>query len=293
MKIAINTPNGNIGRPLVNQLLDAGQELILLTRSPAKAKPLADRGATVHEGTLDDEAFVVGATRGADVLFWLSPGDYSVADFPAYQENMSNICRKAVTDNKIPRVMTLSSVGAHLTSGTGPILGLGNLERMLDQTSSKLTHVRPNDFMENFLLSLQTIASHGSIFLPIPGTVAYDMIATRDIAKVCADRLLDENWDKRTVIELAGPSLISYAAAASEIGKAIGKEVKHIEVTDTDFKNAMAQFGVGESAAKAFLEMYDGFKSGKIRHETTPQRTSTTFEWFARNVIKPAMASMG
>lgn len=47
MKIAINTPNGNIGRSLANHLLDAGQELVLLTRSPEKTKPLADRGATV------------------------------------------------------------------------------------------------------------------------------------------------------------------------------------------------------------------------------------------------------
>ena len=119
MKIVINTPNGNIGRPLVNQLLDAGQELILLTRSPGKIQPLADRGATVREGDLLDEAFVVQATKDVDVLFWLSPADPRVTDFRGYQDQIAQICTKAVTANKIPRVMTLSSVGAQLSAGTG------------------------------------------------------------------------------------------------------------------------------------------------------------------------------
>ena len=248
MKIAINTPNGNIGRPLANQLLDAGQELVLLTRNPDKTKPLADRGATVHEGDLVDEVFVVRATKGVDVLFWLSPGDYSAADFRGYQDKIAQICRKAVTENKIPRVMTLSSVGAQLDAGTGPILGLGTLERMLDQADSKVTHVRPNYFMENLLQSLESIATDGMIYLPFPGSIGYDMIATPDVAQLCGDRLLDKNWDKRTIIELAGPERVSHDAAAAAIGKAIGKEVKHIEIGDADFRGAMAKYGVNDSA---------------------------------------------
>ncbi|UCE63796.1 MAG: NAD(P)H-binding protein [Nitrospirota bacterium] len=292
MTIAINTPNGNIGHPLALQLLDAGQKLILLTRSPDKTKSLADRAATVHEGDLLDEAFVVHATKGADVLFWLSPADPRVTDFRGYQDNIAQICIKAVTTNKISHVMTLSSVGAQLTEGTGPILGLGILERMLDKTDSKLTHVRPNYFMENLLQSLDTIAANGMIYLPFPGSIPFDMIATPDIAKACGERLLEENWDKRTIIELAGPKSVSHDSAAATIGKAIGKEVQYIEIDDADFKAAMAKYGVSDSASDVFLEMYDGFKKGTIRHETTPQRTSTTFEWFATNVIKPAIASM-
>lgn len=293
MKIVINTPNGNIGRPLAKQLLDAGQELILLTRSPDKTKPLAERGATVYEGDLSDEAFVVHATRNVDVLFWLSPADPRVADFRGYQEKLAQICTKAVTANQIPRVMTLSSAGAHLTAGTGPILDLGKLERMLDQTNAKVTHIRPNYFMENFLHSLASIATEGRLYLPFPGSVACDMIATRDIAKGCGDRLLEENWEKRTVIELAGPESVTHHAAAAAISRAIGKEVKHIEIGDAEYRGAMAKNGVSESASEVFLEMYHGFKDGTIQHETPPQRTATTFEWFATNVIKPAIATGG
>jgi putative NADH-flavin reductase len=43
MKIAINTPTGNIGRTLAANLLDSGEELVLLTRSPEKTKAFAGR----------------------------------------------------------------------------------------------------------------------------------------------------------------------------------------------------------------------------------------------------------
>lgn len=292
MKIAINTPNGNIGRVLANHLLDAGQELVLLTRSPEKAKPLADRGAIVHEGTLDDEAFVIRATQGVDTLFWLMPGNYAAADFRGEQTKMARIGTAAVTENVIPRVMSLSSAGAHLSAGTGPIMGLHDFETMIDATAAKTTHLRPNSFMENFLQSLPTIASDGMIYLPLPGSTAFPIIATSDIAKVAADRILDENWDKRTVIELAGPEQVSHDTAAATIGAALGREVKHMQVGAADFRGAMAQFGVSDSAADCFLEMYDGFTKGVIVHETNPKITTTTFETFVANVIKPALEGM-
>ncbi len=292
MKIAINTPNGNIGRALADHLLDAGQELVLLTRSPDKIKPLAERGAIVHEGTLDDEAFVLRATKSVDTLFWLVPANYAAQDFRGEQKKLGHVGAKVVTENRIPRVMTLSSAGAHLAGGTGPIMGLHDFEKMIDETAAKATHLRPNYFMENFLQSLPTIASDGRIYLPIPGSTTFPMIATADIAKAAADRILDTNWDKRTVIELAGPEDVSHDAAAANIGSVIGKDVEHMQIGEADFRGAMAQFGVSDSAADCFLEMYDGFTKGIIVHESSPRTTGTTFESFAKNVIKPALAGL-
>ena len=169
MKIAINTPNGNIGRPLVNYLLDAGQDLILLTRSPEKTQSFAARGATIKKGSLEDQGFVISATAGVDVLFWVSPSDLRAPDFRKYQDASAKMCTMAVTENRIPHVMTISSVGAQLGGGTGPIAGLGKFERMLDKTDAKVMHVRPNNFMENLLESVEPIAKDGIIFPAVSG----------------------------------------------------------------------------------------------------------------------------
>ena len=41
MTILINTPNGNIGRPLAEALLAAGESLVLIQRDPSKVADLA------------------------------------------------------------------------------------------------------------------------------------------------------------------------------------------------------------------------------------------------------------
>ena len=61
------------------------------------------------------------------------------------------------------------------------------------------------------------------------------------------------------------------------IGKVLGKDVKHMQVGEADFRGAMSQFGVSDSAADCFLEMYDGFAKGRIVHESTPRPTATTW----------------
>ena len=44
MTILINTPNGNIGRPLAEALLAAGESLVLIQRDASKVADLAARG---------------------------------------------------------------------------------------------------------------------------------------------------------------------------------------------------------------------------------------------------------
>ena len=63
MSIVITTPTGHIGSKLAEKLLDAGAEVTLLARNPDKVAGFAARGAKVAQGSLEDEAFVVAATR--------------------------------------------------------------------------------------------------------------------------------------------------------------------------------------------------------------------------------------
>ena len=65
-----------------------------------------------------------------------------------------------------------------------------------------------------------------------------------------------------------------------------------MQVGEADFRGAMAQFGVSDSAADCFLEMYDGFARGRVVHETDPRTTATTFETFVESVLAPALGAM-
>ena len=62
MRIVVTTPTGHIGGTVARHLLDASATVVLLARDAGKVAALTDRGATVHEGSLDDEAYVIRST---------------------------------------------------------------------------------------------------------------------------------------------------------------------------------------------------------------------------------------
>ena len=63
---------------------------------------------------------------------------------------------------RVPRVVTLSSVGADLPTGTGPILGLRAMEERFNQIPGiHIVHLRPGYFLENVLPNIGLIKSAG------------------------------------------------------------------------------------------------------------------------------------
>jgi len=294
MKIAVSTPTGNVGRALTGHLLDAGAEVVLLVRNADKVKEFAERGAKVHVGNLEDADFVARATKGVDVLFWLTPPNMATDDFRGHQNQMGNVAIRAIRQNNIPRVVNLSSVGAQHENGTGPIAGLHDIEKKLDQSGAHVTHLRPTFFMENLFMMAETMAKDGAAYFPVRGSAKMEMIATRDIAKAAAERILDASWTGRSVIELLGPGEQTFEGAAKTLGKALGKDVNYVTTTFEQTREALVGMGIRPKTADLFCEMYKAFDAGMVVPEAPAKakRTATTLETFATQVFRPGVEAM-
>ena len=118
------------------------------------------------------------------------------------------------------------------------------------------------------------------------------MIATADIAKAAADRILDATWTGRSVIEIVGPEELTFEGAARTLGAAVGKELKHVTTTPEQTREAMIGMGLSANVADTMLEMYGAFTDGTVAPEGGPQQTETTLKTFAEKVFRPAMESM-
>lgn len=293
MRIAITTPTGNIGRRLTNLLLDeGGHEIILLARTPDKLKEEQARGAKVVQGDLEDAAYVKKATQGADALFFLCPPKFDVPDYRAYYGKIAKAGADVVKANKIKHTVFLSSIGAHLSKGTGPILGLYDAEKTFAQVAPGLTHLRPAWFMENHLSNLDTIKNMNSIFMPVSGDITLPMIATADIAERAARVITRPVPSQPKILALHGPKDYSFDECARIISQGIGKEVSHVQVTPAQAKEALIGMGATEGVADAMLEMYAGLQAGKITDEVkrSPETTTpTTFETFVKDLLAPAL----
>lgn len=284
---------GHIGNALADRLLARGVKVRAVARQRDKLETLVRRGASAHAGTLEDTAFVTEALHGADAAFLMTPPNYGAPDMRAEQRRLSGSLIEAVKLSGIKRVVALSSIGAGLPSGTGPIAGLHEFENALRAVNGlSAVILRPTYFMENHLGAIGLIQHAGINGGAIRPDARLPMVATRDIAAVAAEVLSAPTFTGISVREVLGSREYSMQEATTILGQAIGKpDLVYAPFSDADFKKGLIDVGFSADAADKFVEMSAAFSAGIIQKtatRTAANTTTTTLEQFAQDVFAPA-----
>ena len=279
--------NGNITSKLAKRLLGQGKKVKVIGRDAARLKSLKDAGAELAVGSTTDAAFLAQAFRGADGVYAMIPPDYSSPDHRTYQNAVGEAIAQAIVKSGVKHVISLSSTGASLAGGTGPIAGLHDQEERLKKLSGvNILHLRPAYFMENHLHAIGLIKALGVY----PGMTAPDvpmvMIATQDIAAFAAKELVQPTIKGQGVRLLTGPREYTMSDAARIFGAAVSKpDLKYVKSDPAQAKAGMVQAGFSQNVADLFEEMSNAFSSGLIKPglEKEPVvKGSTTLEEFAK-----------
>lgn len=295
MKIAITTPTGHVGRAVVDYLLDFGGDIRvkLLGRRPEKMREFIRRGAEFGTGSQDDVDFLSRETEGCNALFWVTPPGHGSDDVRAFQNRLAKTAATAIRVNRIPRVVNLSSIGADLESGAGPVSGLHDVEELLNEAVRDITHLRPGFFFENLLWQVDSLRKWGRISLPLSGTTRYPMLAARDIGRAAAGRLVNPSWTGHNICELHGPVDLSFDEVAKILADVMGRKIVYIKCDSREMRQYLIDNGISENAADLLVEMYAAAESGKMKTLEPPSEsttTSTTLEEFARETLLPLMS---
>lgn len=255
---------GHVGSVAAKELLAKKKPVKVIVRDAQKGEAWKKLGAEVAVGTLEDGSFLTKALQGAQGFFTLVPPKFDAPDFFAYQKKVSDVIAQAVAAAGVPHVVMLSSVGADLEKGTGPIKGLHYLEEALRKTKTTLTAIRAGYFQEN-VGNVLGAAKQMGIFpnLGGPADYAFPMIATKDIGRLVAESLLKKPAQSE-IVDLHGPSY-STRQAAELLGQALGKPLKIVDVPAAGRVDALKQAGFNDDIARTFAEMYEGFEKGIIR----------------------------
>ncbi|HEY7527855.1 MAG TPA: NAD(P)H-binding protein [Candidatus Deferrimicrobiaceae bacterium] len=281
---------GNVGSKIAEALLAAGEPVRVIGRERVRLGPYAARGAEPWPGDIGDGAFLERAFTGTRGAFVLIPPRYDAPDFRGYQSRIVDTLVAVVSKAHVPRVVALSSIGAHLSEGTGPILGLHELEAKLHGLrDTAVVCLRPGYFMENHLWSIPVIRAQGVNGGALRGDVPIPMIATKDIGEAAARLLREGTFTGHTIRYLLGPRDLTMSEATRVLGEAIGKPgLKYVEFPEEETRKAMTGMGMSRSAVDAMVEMERSLGGGRIR--PTQQRnadntTSTPLEEFAKTVF--------
>jgi uncharacterized protein YbjT (DUF2867 family) len=285
MNIVVTTPTGHIGNKLASILLDRKSDVTLIARHPEKVKDLASRGAKVIAGQHSDPRVVEQAVRGANALFWLTPSEITSHDPLGTARRMAEAGASVIRKHPDLHVVQLSSAGAFLPSGTGPIVGLYETEEKFRAAGKNIVSLRPNEFMENVFFSLPTIIGQDSIFTSIPGSVKAPFVATQDIAEIAAEFLL-KPIDGHHVVDIVGPQEISFDEWARIAGQAIGKKIRVVTVPGDKLKAAMSQGGMSPEMAALLVEMEEAYPKIQGQFKGEQKRIGkVTLSQFARDVF--------
>ena len=254
---------GHVGSVVATRLLSMKEKVKVIVRDAAKGKAWSAKGAEVAMGSLQDSAFLTLALKGAKGFFTLLPPDMAPPDIYATQKRGADAIAQAVAAAKVPHVVMLSSVGADLESGTGPIVGLHYLEGALRKTNTKLTAIRASYFQENVGMSLGPAKQSGIVPSFAPADAPMPMVATRDIGELAAKCLLAPPA-KSEVVDMQGPAY-TMRQIAEKIGTALGKKLQVVEIPQAGWHDAMKQAGMPEHVIGPYVDMYTGFGSGAIK----------------------------
>jgi uncharacterized protein YbjT (DUF2867 family) len=290
---AILGASGNTGHVVAKTLLERGQKVRAIGRNATHLQPLAALGAEVFVSDVTDAAALTKAFQDADSAYVMIPPNPGSSDALAYENRAGDAIATAVRSTRVKNIVSLSSIGADKPSGTGPVVGLYNLEQKLNRVDTiNVLHLRAGSFMENTLGQAGAIRMMGSAMGPIRPDLKLPMIAARDIGAAVADALLQLAFHGKQIQELHGQRDLDYSEVATIIGKAIGKpKLAYVQAPDDQLRAAMVQMGMSGNFAGLMLEMAAALNSGYMRAlepRTARNTTPTSFETFVAQVFVPA-----
>jgi uncharacterized protein YbjT (DUF2867 family) len=123
------------------------------------------------------------------------------------------------------------------------------IEGHLEGSGVTWTHLRPSQFMSEYLRERPTIVADSAFFLPLEDTKLAP-VDIEDIAKA-AFALLHTSGHQGKRYEMTGPEALSMTEIAEQISLALGKTVRYVNVTPAERKRALLAAGVPAYIADA------------------------------------------
>jgi uncharacterized protein YbjT (DUF2867 family) len=284
---------GNTGSVVAENLLARGEKVRGIGRDKEKLAKLAAKGADTAAGEVTDAAFLTKAFEGARAVYFMVPPNPMSNDYRGFQREVIEAGATALEKAKVRYAVVLSSFGADKEAGSGPVSGLHGLEtRFAKIPGLNALFLRPGYFMENLLGQVPAIQNFGMMASPVRPDVALPAIATEDIGAAAAEHLLKLDFSGHGTKELQGQRDITYAEAATIIGKAIGKpDLKYMQMPGNEFVGVVTSMGMSKNFGELIVEMSDAMNDGRMKTlepRTAANTTPTTIETFVNDVFVPA-----
>jgi uncharacterized protein YbjT (DUF2867 family) len=284
---------GNVGKKLIDILAGKGEQVRMIAPDADQLRPFVSKNAQAFAGDALNSEFLTKAFQNCDAVFTMIPTNPKASNYLDYASKMSESIAGAVKAAKVKYVVNLSSIGADLAKGTGPIAGLHTLEVSLNGIQGlNVVHLRTGPFMEHLLTNIDLIRSKGVCSSAFRGDIKFPMIATMDVASVAADLLVNCDFSGSSNHYLLGQRDISMIECTEVIGRKLNRpELTYVMFSYDEAGKWFSSRGMSPDVSRLYNEMCKACNEGRIYGAVsrTPENTThTSFEQFCDEVFVPA-----
>jgi uncharacterized protein YbjT (DUF2867 family) len=265
MKYVLTGSIGHISKPVAEKLIAAGNQVSIITNNKNNIPAIEAIGATALTGSVEDAAFLQTAFAGVDAVYLMIPPNWSAINWLAYQKQVAHYYVDAIKNNGIKKVLVLSSMGAHMINGAGPVDGLAYLEQQLNALPGvDALYLRPSYFYYNLFSMIALIKQAGIMGSNQPASHKLVLTHTSDIAEVAADVLLSLQFMGKLVRYIASDKK-TWAEITHTLGNAIGKPgLPWVQFTDEQSMDGMLKAGLSNTIAEGYTTMGKALRSGEM-----------------------------
>ncbi|HKY33901.1 MAG TPA: SDR family oxidoreductase [Candidatus Polarisedimenticolia bacterium] len=276
--IVVTGAGGTIGSELVRLLGATEQRFRAVHRSPDKARRAVEQGMDAVAADFARPETLRPALDGAEALFLLSPSG------PGQTEREAAAVAEARRAG-VRRLVKLSVWGASEESFSFARLHRP-VEKEIEASGMTWTFLRPNGFMQNLLLSAESIRTGGTFALP-GGEARISHVDARDVAASAAAALTQQGHGRKAY-ELSGPEALTYGRIAQELSEVLGRPITHRDVSDQEYRDGMRGAGLTAWQADAVLDLIRYYRAGHAARVSPAVRQltgreATPFAAFARD----------
>jgi uncharacterized protein YbjT (DUF2867 family) len=267
--VVVTAATGNVGRPLVTELAEAGVEVRAITRHPGEA-------GFPPEVTSFDTA--LAALPGADAVFLNSR---------ALGDELARTVA-AARDAGVTRLIALSAINADDDFARQPSRVRGDRNREVEQlavdSGLEWVSLRPTVFASNFAGMWAAQIRGGDVVGGPYASASTAVIADKDISAVAVRALLTDDLVGRRV-PLTGPEALTNTEMVEAIGSVLGRDLRYQEAPPEVVRARFIAIGFPAEFADAYMgllaETID--RPALVTHDVQKilERPATTFAQWA------------
>jgi uncharacterized protein YbjT (DUF2867 family) len=275
MKFVVTGSLGNVSKPLAEKLVAAGHSVTVVSSKADKTAQIEALGAKAAIGSVEDVTFLTKTFAGADAVYTMVPPHMGASNWKKYIAGIGENYAEAIHAAGVKNVVNLSSIGAHMPEGCGPVSGLYFVEKSLNALEGvNVRHLRPSFFYPNLLAQIGMIKQMGIMGGNYGEGATMVLVHPNDIAEVAFEEIRNLSFKGKSIRYIASDEKTTHEIALV-LGKAIGKpEIPWVNFKDEETLGGMLQAGVPEEIAKNYAEMGAAMRSGEMASDYLKNKPS-------------------